>query len=161
MKPTPATHALAEPKTPGRAAKRRIVTRGASIGALLLVGALGGGAVVAMTRPCVETAPLAPVAITSLAFSDGPVTIRGRVVEIFGHDAIVTDGTGRTMVDLGPRGDRGDLVSVGVEPLFQGRFDHGVLHATFLQTSPGHVIALAPPPPSPGTPEPQGAPGLH
>jgi len=131
---------------------RRTATLGAIGVGLLLAGVVGGGALTALTRPGVEAAPLVPVPISRLAASGGPVTIHAHVSDVFGHDAIVTDDTGHALVDFGPRGD--GLVAVGATPLIQGRFDDGILHATFLQDANGRLVALVPPPPPPPGPPP-------
>ena len=70
---------------------------------LLAVGGAAGAVTVAATRPSVTMAPATPVAIRSLQ-SDGIVTIRGTVAEIYGNKFVMADPTGRALVDLGREG---------------------------------------------------------
>jgi len=110
--------------------------------ALVAVGGAGGAFAIAQTRPSVTMAPATPVAIRSLA-SDGIVTIRGRVAEVYGNKFVMADATGRALVDAGPGGQdalvkRNDPVTV------QGRYDDGFVHAAFLVAADGKVTALGP-----------------
>lgn len=111
--------------------------------ALLAVG--GGVGAVAMhaTRPSVTMAPATPVAIRSLQ-TDGIVTIRGRVAEIFGNKFIVQDASGRALVETGREGEEGTLVTAGEPVTVQGRFDHGFVRAAFLVGPDAKVVALGP-----------------
>lgn len=130
--------------TSRRSPLRRLRNRPALAAVALL--ALGGGAgAVAMhaTRPSVTMAPAAPVAIRSLS-SDGIVTIRGRVAEIYGNKFILADASGRALVETGRAGWGGRLVTVGEPVTVQGRFDHGFVHAAFLVGPGNTVTALEP-----------------
>lgn len=111
---------------------------------LLGLGAAGGAGAVSMTRPGVEMAPAQPVAIASLAGRTGIVTVRGRVAEVYGGRFTVRDGSGRTLVDAGPRALDG-AVTAGAQVTVQGRFDEGVLRASFLVGADGNVTPLGPP----------------
>ncbi len=110
---------------------------------LLVVGGAAGAVTVAATRPSVTMAPATPVAIRSLQ-SDGIVTIRGTVAEIYGNKFVMADPTGRALVDLGREGEDGALVSAGQPVTIQGRFEHGFVHASFLVGAGGKVTALGP-----------------
>lgn len=125
---------------------RRYRTAASAIG-LLLVGGIIGNGVASFRRPVIETAPIAPVAINKLPQSHGPVTVKARVAEVFGHDAILDDGTGRILVELGHGPDRYGLLTVGHTLTAQGRFGHGVLHARFVVAENGDVVEVEPPPP--------------
>ncbi|MES3151547.1 hypothetical protein [Sphingomonas faeni] len=110
---------------------------------LLVVGGAAGAVTVAATRPSVTMAPATPVAIRSLQ-SDGIVTIRGTVAEIYGTKFVMADPTGRALVDLGREGEDGALVTAGQPVTIQGRFEHGFVHASFLVGAGGKVTALGP-----------------
>jgi len=153
---------------------RLVSLRQGAVGAGLLVAGLGIGAVAGhAARPAIEMAPLHPTAIHALADGGGIVSVRARVAELFGNKAVLDDGSGRALADLGPAGDDHPLVAAGQVVTVQGRFDHGLLHASFLVDGAGKVQALGPvngprhgpdgpPPPSPHGPgaPPPGGPAL-
>ena len=114
-------------------------------GAALLVigGAAGTVAGHAFQRP-IEMAPLHPITIRSLPGQSGIVTVRARVAETYGNKFVADDGSARTLVDLGRAGDEARLVTDGQTVTVQGRFDHSVLHASFLVDAGGSVHALGP-----------------
>lgn len=126
--------------------------------ALLIVGGAAGAAAIEATRPTIEMAPMVAVPIARLGQTSGPVTLKGRVAERFGHMFVLADGSGRALVDTGPRGDSDAALAVGAPTTVQGRFDRGIVHASFLVDAQGSVTALAPPPPPPG---PHGPPPPH
>jgi len=111
---------------------------------LLAIGGAGGAITVAATRPSATMAPAVPVAITALKSSDGIVTIRGRVDQIYGNKIVLADASGRALVDLGREGEDGTLVAAGQAVTVQGRFDRGFLRAAFLVGADGKVTALGP-----------------
>ena len=111
---------------------------------LLLVGGAAGAAAIEATRPPVEMAPMTPIAIARLAQTSGPVTLRGRVAEVYGNKFVLDDGSGKTLVDTGPRGDDGALVALGVTTTVQGRYERGFVHASFLVDTRGNVTQLGP-----------------
>lgn len=129
---------------------------------LLVIGGAAGAGIGHALKPSIEMAPLHPATIRSLAQQSGIVSVRGRVAETFGKNFVADDGTGRTLVDLGPAGDEVALVALGQIVTVQGRFDRGVLHASFLVDGAGNVRAIGPgdhpprprrgPPPSPPMP---------
>ena len=117
---------------------------GAAAFGLLVVGGVGGTVASHALQPAIEMAPLRPVAIAALPKTDGIVTVRGRVVEIYGNKFVVDDGSGRTLVDTGRAGDENKLVATGAPVTIQGRFDRGFVHASFLVDAAGKVTALRP-----------------
>lgn len=136
--------------------RRKLPVRTAVIGAALLALGIGGGATVAqMTGPSVEMAPLNPVAIRSLTDTNSVISVRGRVAETYGPMFVLTDGSGRALVDLGRQGDGTGLVSAGQAVTVQGHYGRGMIHASFLVGADGKVVALrpiGPPPHGPGGP---------
>jgi hypothetical protein len=122
-------------------AARRFKLSLAAIG-LVAVGGVAGGAIGHEFRPPIEMAPTHIVAIRSLATAQGIVTIRGRIAESFGNRWVVDDGTGRTLVDGGPRGDDDKLAPLGAVVSVQGRFDRGAFHPSFLVDASGTVTPL-------------------
>jgi len=128
----------AEPKTP-RLRKRLLL---AAVG-LVAIGGAAGAVIVHTERPSVTMAPMTPVAIRALG-SSGIVTVRGSVAEIYGNKFVLSDASGRALIDTGREGEGGNLVAVGQAVTVQGRFDHGVVHAAFLVAPGGKVTALGP-----------------
>ncbi|WP_454885056.1 hypothetical protein [Sphingomonas oryzagri] len=117
---------------------------------LLVIGGAAGAAAIEATRPAVEMAPMTPVAIARLAQTSGPITLRGRVAEVYGNKFVLDDGSGKALVDTGPRGDDGALVALGAATTVQGRYERGFVHASFLVDAGGNVTQLGPiggPPP--------------
>lgn len=142
---------------------------------LLALGAAGGASAVAATRPSVEMAPTVATPVAKLAQSDGVVTVRGRVAEVYGDRFTIADGTGKAMVAVGREG-RG-TVTAGTPLTVQGRYDDGQLRASYLVDAGNHVTPVGPegrpprglrgegprgdgppPPPPPGGPD-RGGPG--
>jgi uncharacterized protein YdeI (BOF family) len=148
-------HSHSAPKTGFNFRRNRLALAAAG---LLAVGGAAGAVTVAATRPSVTMAPATPVAIRSLQSSgqsDGIVTIRGTVAEIYGNKFVMADPTGRALVDLGREGEDGTLVTAGQPVTVQGRFEDGFVHAAFLIGAGGKVTALGPiggPPHGPGGP---------
>ncbi|MBE7211127.1 MAG: hypothetical protein INR65_08915 [Gluconacetobacter diazotrophicus] len=148
------------PPPPRRRPGPRIATTVAALGGLVLGGALGIAGT-ASTRPVAVMAPATPTAIHDLS-PRRIATIHGTVSDRFGHDLVLSDATGRALVDLGPGSDpaaprAGDAVTV------QGRLDRGVFHAAYLVAADNTVQAVGllagPPPPPPGAPPPPPGPG--
>ena len=110
--------------------------------ALFAAGGAVGGVASRAFGPIAEMAPSQPVAINALATNSGIVTIRARVQEVYGNKFLAADPTGHALVDLGRAGDRSALVASGQTVTVQGRFDQGVLHASFLVDPSGIVRAL-------------------
>lgn len=132
-------------------------------GVALLAAGITGGAVVARSfAPTVEMAPMRATPIRSLTAGDSVVTVKGRVAEVFGNKFVLDDGSGHALVDTGPKGDDAGLVAAGAPVTVQGRFDRGMMHASFLVDASGKVVALAPLAPPPhglGGPDGPGGPG--
>lgn len=125
-------------------AVRRTKLSLAAIG-LLAIGGVAGGAVGHAFQPPIEMAPSHVVAIRNLASSDGILTIKGRVAERFGSRLVLDDGTGRTLVDIGPRNQDTTLAPLGATVSVQGRFDRSAFHPSFLVDPAGTVTPLGPP----------------
>ncbi|MGE7205610.1 hypothetical protein ACQKJZ_08020, partial [Sphingomonas sp. NPDC019816] len=122
---------------------------------LIALGAGGGAAAVSMTRPTVTMVPAIPTPIARLAATNGVVTAKGRVAEVFGDRFVVQDRTGRAMVAA----PRDAMPSVGSTVTVQGRYDDGLMHAQYLVNPQGTVTPVGPPPPPPGGPRGPGGPG--
>ncbi len=117
---------------------------GLAAAGLLVVGGAAGAAAIEATRPSVEMAPMTPVAIARLAQTSGPVTLRGRVAEVYGDKFVLDDGSGKTLIDTGRRGDDSQLVALGATTTVQGRYERGFVHASFLVDARGNVTQLGP-----------------
>ncbi|MBJ6122777.1 hypothetical protein [Sphingomonas mollis] len=109
---------------------------------LLAVGAAGGAGAVSLTRPTIEMAPTVPTAIAKLPATNGVVTVKGRVAEIYGDRLIVQDATGRTMV-AGGREASANLTR-GSAVMVQGRYDDGQLRASYLVDPQGRITEVGP-----------------
>jgi hypothetical protein len=116
----------------------------AAIG-LLAIGGVAGGAIAHEFRPPIEMAPTHLVAIRNLAASAGIVTIKGRVAESFGSRMVIDDGTGRALIEGGPRGEGNGLAPIGATVSVQGRFDRDSFHPSFLTDPSGTVTPIGPP----------------
>ncbi len=130
---------------------------------LFIVGGAGGALAGKAFGPTVEMAPMKPVPIRSLTAGDDIVTIRAQVAEVFGNKFIASDGSGRALVDLGSAGDQSTLVAPGQTVSVQGRYDRGMLRASFLVDAANKVLPLGPsgPPHGRGGPGGPGGPGRH
>lgn len=111
--------------------------------ALLSFGAVAGAGAISMMRPSVEMAPMTPVAISSMP-DWGLVTVKGKVVEVFGNKFVVEDTSGRALIETGPSGEDGKLVVMGETVSVQGRFENGFIHATYLTREDGKTETLGP-----------------
>jgi hypothetical protein len=145
----------ASPSLPWR---RQVRHRGLLAGAALAVLVAGAAAGAGGLRVAQNWQPrsvmlLQPTAIDRLP-PGGPSAVRGNVAEIFGHMFVVDDGTGRALVDLGPRGQNADVVTRGETVTIQGMFDEGIVHAQIVSHADGRSEVFGPPPPPP----PRGAP---
>ena len=149
-----------------RVPRRTQLGLGAAV--LLAIGAAGGAGSMSLARPTVEMAPTVATAIAKLPESDGVVTVKGHVAEVYGSRFVVQDASGRAMVDAG----RGETMTAGMPVTVQGRYADGQLRASYLVDSAGQVEAVGPrgphdargpenrgprgdgpPPPPPGGPE--------
>jgi uncharacterized protein YdeI (BOF family) len=92
---------------------------------------------------------LTPVAIGRLQPAD-VVAVKGSVAEIYGNKFILQDDTGRMLVELGPQGEDGNVVTKGEQVAVQGRFDRGFIAAQVVSHADGRNQAFGPPrPPRP------------
>jgi uncharacterized protein YdeI (BOF family) len=91
---------------------------------------------------------LTPMAIGKLQTAD-VVAVKGSVAEIYGNKFILQDDSGRMLVDLGPRGEGGNVVTKGEQIAVQGRFDRGFIAAQVLSHADGRNQAFGPPAPPP------------
>jgi hypothetical protein len=139
-----------EPKALPPPRRRLHVSRGGlAIGALavtLIAGAaLGaGGTRLAQNWQPRSVMLLQPAPIDKMA-ERSPVAIRGDVAEVFRNKFVVQDGSGRALVDTGPRGEDRAIVAKGETVTVQGRFDRGVVHADVLAHADGRNEAFGAP----------------
>ena len=121
--------------------------------AVALVGAcaVGAGATdLARRGHGVTLVALVPAPINAMK-PWSAVAIKGQVSEIFGNKFVVDDGSGRALVETGPKGDNGDIVAKAETVTVQGRFEHGFVHAVAIQHADGRADVVGPPaPPRPG-----------
>ena len=141
------------PLLPAPANRRLGIARAATVLALI-VGAAGGASGMRAwdrTRPQAVML-LQPTSVTSLR-DDTVVAVKGKVADRFGNTFLLQDETGRTLVDLGRRGESGNVVAADETVTVQGRFDRGRLHAQVVThpdgRSEGFGPGKAPPPPPP------------
>lgn len=141
------------------AARPQIRHRSLLAGVALAVLAVGAAAGAGGVRLAEKWQPrsvmlLQPTAINALQ-PGAPSAVHGSVSEIFGNKFILDDGSGRALVDLGPRGENADTVAKGEILTVQGSFDRGVIHAQIVAHADGRTEAFGPPPPPrPGAPPP-------
>ncbi|WP_157216932.1 hypothetical protein [Flavisphingomonas formosensis] len=123
-----------------------------AVGALALL-AIGGGLGAAVThavQPVAVMAPPNPVRIATLAaasrpwFGDPVVTVRGRVAESYGNSVIVSDGSGRVLVDASPHAVADGALPVNQTVSVQGRYADGIIHAQYLVSPDGRIAAVGP-----------------
>lgn len=91
---------------------------------------------------------LTPVSIDKMQ-TGNVVAVKGSVAEIFGNKFILQDDTGRTLVELGPQGEDGAVVTKGEQVMVQGRFERGFVVAQLVAHADGRNQAFGPPPPRP------------
>jgi len=150
----PDSSKTSDPSPPARWQGRpRGLLAGAALAVLIVGAAAGAGGVKMAQRWQPQSVMLLqPMAINRLAAGDA-VAVRGSVAEIFGNKFVLDDGTGRALIDLGPRGEDTDTVSKGETVTVQGMFDRGIVHARIVSHADGRNEAFdAPPPPPPDAP---------
>ena len=91
---------------------------------------------------------LAPAPISAMK-DWSPVAVKGRVAELFGSTFILSDESGRALVETGPRGEDGKLVAKDETVTVQGRFEHGSVHAEAIRHGDGRTDLVGPPGPPP------------
>ncbi|WP_320202777.1 hypothetical protein [Agrobacterium rosae] len=129
--------------------RRRLALPALAAVVALAVGAAGGAAAMKLVRPSAEMAPMTPVAISTMPASS-LVTIKGTVAEIYGNKFVLQDDSGKALIETGPGGEDGKLVTSNEAVTVQGRFEDGFLHASYLVRQDGKTEALGPqkgPPP--------------
>ncbi|OBQ73709.1 hypothetical protein EB233_10415 [Mesorhizobium erdmanii] len=132
-----------------KSSKRRLGAKmvgGSALVGMLLVGAVAGAVAMKVSRHDERQALLPPVTINAMA-DDSLVAVKGKVAEIFGNKFVISDGTGRTLVDVGPEGSNAKLVAQDEEVTVQGRYDEGFIHAGMVIHGDGRVDELRPPHP--------------
>jgi hypothetical protein len=159
------TQFTAEPKalpSPRRRFSRSAIGAGAFIGVLVAGVALGASG----TRLAQRWQPQGVLLLQAQPIDKlqeaSVVAIKGEVAELFGNKFVVQDGSGRALVDTGPRGERTPPAAKGETVTVQGRFDRGVIHADIVTHADGRNEAFGPPhgpkgPKGPKAPEGPGA----
>ncbi len=128
-----------------RTLSRRFMTSAAII-AVLAIGAVGGaGASRFAHRYWPEAVMLLQPAPIAQLKDATPVAIKGQVAEVFGNKFIVQDDSGRTLVDTGPRGERGKPVAKGEAVTVQGHFENGFIRAQLMTRADGITETYGPP----------------
>ena len=117
---------------------------------LFVLGAAAGAGAVSLMRPTVEMAPAMPTAIAQVPQTGGVVTVKGKIIEIYGDRFIMQDGSGRLLIDAGPDGS-GQL-RPGSALMVQGRYDNGQLRASYLVDAQGSITNVGAPPQPPRGP---------
>jgi uncharacterized protein YdeI (BOF family) len=133
--------------------------------AIILILAVGAAAGAGASRYIEKSRPqpvllLTPEPIAQLT-AGSPVAVKGQVAEIFGNKFIVQDGSGRALIETGPRGEGGNLVTKGETVTVQGRFDDGFIHANVMTRADGSSQAFGPPAPPRHRRGPDDRPGLR
>jgi hypothetical protein len=146
----PDTIESTEPKTLPPPRGRFAFSR-STLGATALVGVLVAGAALGAggTRLAQRWTPQSvllqqPVAIDQMKEAS-LVAVKGEVAEIFGNKLVLQDGSGRALVDTGPRGEDRNVANKGETLTVQGRFDRGVIHAHVVMHPDGRAEAFGPP----------------
>ncbi|WP_058600028.1 hypothetical protein [Aureimonas ureilytica] len=78
------------------------------------------------------------------------IRLDGRVTDVFGNRFVLEDATGRTLVELGPRGENGALVKIGDTVVVDGAFRGGEVRADAISVGGGERVALERPRPDRG-----------
>jgi hypothetical protein len=136
-----------QPKAlPPPAPKRRISARALGIGgaiAILVAGAaLGaGGTRLAQNWEPQRVMLLQPASIGDMR-EGTPMAVKGEVSDIFGNKFVIQDGSGRALVDTGPRSEDRKVVTRGETVTVQGRFDRGIIRAQLIAHADGRNEAF-------------------
>ncbi len=132
-----------------RQIRQRSFLGGVALAVLVAGAAAGAGGVKLAQRWQPQSVMLLqPTAINQLR-EGNPSAAKGNVAEIFGNKFILDDGSGRALVDLGPRGERADAVVKGETVTVQGMFDGGIVRARIISHADGRNEAFGPPGPPP------------
>lgn len=135
------------PAAAPRPRRSRAAFAAAALG-LLAAGGVAGAGVTAFAVPREKAVLIQPVAVSAMR-DDTDVAVKGNVAEIFGNKFVIADGSGRALVETGPRGEGGDLVKPGEALTVQGRFDGGFIRGQLLVRADGSAETLKPPHPGP------------
>ena len=127
--------------------RRGAMMAGIALAALAVGAAAGAGGTRLAQRWQPQSVMLLQPGPISAMQPDTPVAVKGAVAEIFGNKFIMQDASGRTLVDLGPRGDDAAIVAKDEAVTVQGRFDRGVVHAQVVVHADGRSEAFGPPKP--------------
>ena len=148
----------AEGSAPARhpARKRQALLAGIAIAVLAAGAAAGAGATRLAQRWQPQSVMLLQPTPGDRMQDDSVVAVKGAVAELFGNKFILQDASGRALVDLGPRGETGDIVAKGETVTVQGRFDRGAIHAQIVSHADGRSEAFGPPKPRRPDREPAG-----
>lgn len=156
--PKAAANEDSQPRMPApRRSTYRYAAASALIATALIVGVGAGAVGMNVLHPRDQQTLLPPVAISAMA-DDSVVAIKGQVAEVFGNKFIISDPSGRALVDLGRSGEGTELVKQGEEVTAQGRFDNGFVSASMLAHADGKVDELRALPPPPHEHGPKGPP---
>ncbi|WP_426529436.1 hypothetical protein [Bradyrhizobium sp. McL0615] len=126
--------------------RRRISTRALGIGGAIAILAAGAALGAGGTRLAQNWDPqrvmlLQPAAIGDMR-DDTPVAVKGEVTDVFGNKFVIQDGSGRALVDTGPRGEDRRIVTKGEAVTVQGRFDGGIIRAQLIAHPDGRNEAF-------------------
>ncbi len=141
------------PLLPTPPTSRRLAIARAATVLALVVGAAGGASGMRAwdrTRPQAVML-LQPTPVTNLR-DDTIAAVKGKVVDRFGSTFLLQDESGRTLVDLGRRGESGNVVAADEAVTVQGRFARGRLQAQVVTHADGRSEGFGPgkaPPPPP------------
>src|ERR1700761_6711303 len=139
---------------PAGSSRRLVRNRSLFAGLALAVLAASGGAgamKIAQKWQPRSVLLLQPVSINELK-TGSLSAVRGNVSDIFGNKFLVEDGSGRALVDLGPRGENAAAVTKGENVTVQGMFERGVVNAQVVSHADGRNEAFGPPPHGPQPP---------
>lgn len=115
---------------------------GGAVAILVAGAALGaGGTRLAQNWEPQRVMLLQPASIGDMR-EDTPVAVKGDVADIFGNKFVVQDGSGRALVDTGPRGENRPVVTRGETITVQGRFDRGIIRAQLIAHADGRNEAF-------------------
>jgi|APThiThiocy_cv2_1041547.scaffolds.fasta_scaffold70650_2 hypothetical protein len=77
---------------------------------LITLGLVAGAGATLLAAPRLDVVLLQPAAIASLV-PYSFVAVKGQIAEVFGNKFVIEDDTGCALVETGPHGDNGKLVT--------------------------------------------------
>jgi hypothetical protein len=150
---TPAPPFDAPPPPPRRgSALLRSGRRPIAAVALVAAFAVGSGVTALALQSRHPTLVMLTPAPISAMHDGSAVAVKGTVAEIFGNKFIVTDDSGRALVETGRAGEGRPLVAAAEPIMVQGRFEHGFIHAQAISHADGRNDIVGPPGPPHGGP---------